>query len=72
MASEPPVPPRPQVGKPAGMPDGYAESLGLLEFDQIRTRLASYARTLMGRRLCMSLMPSGDVMEIATRQQEAQ
>ena len=52
------------------MPDGFAEYLGLLEFDQIRTRLASYARTLMGRRLCTSLAPSGDVLEIATRQQE--
>ena len=52
------------------MADGYADSLGLLEFDQIRKRLASYARTLMGRRLCLSLMPSGDDLEIATRQQE--
>lgn len=70
LAGEPPAPPRPLGGKPAGMPDGYAESLGLLEFDQIRTRLASYARTLMGRRACLSLMPSGDVLEIATRLQE--
>ena len=42
----------------------------LLEFDQIRLVLSSHARTIMGRRACMSLTPSGDVLEIATRQQE--
>ena len=50
--------------------DGYAASLELLEFDQILFGLASHARTLMGRDACLSLMPSGDELEIATRQQE--
>jgi len=53
-----------------GISGGYAEALRLLEFDQIRMGLASHARTMMGRQACMSLTPSGDVLEIATRQQE--
>ena len=66
--------PRPLTGSsssmPGATPNGYAGSLGLLEFDQIRSAVASYIHTLMGREACMSLMPSGDVLEIATRQQE--
>ena len=50
--------------------DGSAGTLALLEFDQIRSAVGSYIHTLMGRKACMSLMPSSDVLEIATRQQE--
>ena len=49
---------------------GFAESVGLLEFHQIRRQLASYTRTIMGREAALSLTPSRDLLEIATRQQE--
>ena len=62
--------PQSSSGNPGPYSDGYTGSLALLEFDQIRSGVASYARTLMGRRACQSLAPSGDVLEIATRQQE--
>ena len=63
-----------QPGSLSAMPgvgfDGSAGTLALLEFDQIRSAVGSYIHTLMGRKACMSLMPSSDVLDIATRQQE--
>jgi len=70
LAGGAPGPFRRPMERPGGTLGGYAESLKLLEFDQIRMGLASHARTMMGRRACLSLTPSGDVLEIATRQQE--
>ena len=49
---------------------GFAESVGLLEFDQIRQELAGYSRTVMGREAALSLTPSTHLLEIVTRQQE--
>ena len=49
---------------------GFDRSLHLLEFDQIRQRLAGYARTALGRERCLSLEPVGDSLEIASRLQE--
>ena len=50
--------------------DGFRQAGSLLEFDQIRQQLAAYTRTVVGRERAMSLTPSQDVLEIATRQQE--
>ena len=55
---------------PPGALDGFRQAGSLLEFDQIRQQLASYTRTVVGRERAMSLTPSQDVLEIATRQQE--
>ena len=49
---------------------GFAESVGLLEFDQIRQELAGYTRTVMGREATLYLTPSTDLLEIVSRQQE--
>ena len=49
---------------------GFDRSLRLLEFDQIRQRLAGYSRTALGRERCLSLEPVGDALEIASRLQE--
>ena len=49
---------------------GFPQALRLLEFDQIRQRLAGYARTVMGRERALDLTPVSDGLEIATRQQE--
>jgi DNA mismatch repair protein MutS2 len=49
---------------------GFPQSVELLEFSQIRQRLASYARTLMGQDAAHALTPARDLLEIATRQQE--
>jgi len=49
---------------------GFDRSLRLLEFDQIRQRLAGYSRTALGRDRCLSLEPVGDSLEIASRLQE--
>ena len=49
---------------------GFDRSLRLLEFDQIRQRLAGYSRTALGRERCLSLEPVGDSLEIASRLQE--
>ena len=70
LAGDAPNPIRGQMERRGVMPGGYDESLRLLEFDQIRAGVASHARTMTGRQACMSLTPSGDVLEIATRQQE--
>ena len=49
---------------------GFDRALGLLEFDQIRQRLASYARTVLGKELALELTPVSDVREIGDRLQE--
>jgi DNA mismatch repair protein MutS2 len=49
---------------------GFDQAGRLLEFDQIRQQVASYARTFVGREMAESLAPSRDLLEIATRQQE--
>ena len=49
---------------------GFTQSVGLLEFEQIRQQVASYTRTVIGRETAQSLSPSSDLLEIATRQQE--
>jgi DNA mismatch repair protein MutS2 len=55
---------------PASIVGGFSESVRLLEFDQIRRKLAYYARTVMGREAALSLTPSADLLEIVARQQE--
>ena len=49
---------------------GFAQALRLLEFDQVRQRLAGYARTVLGRERAGDLTPVSDPLEIANRQQE--
>lgn len=49
---------------------GFARTNTLLEFDQVRRRLATFARTVLGREGAGGLTPSCDMLEIASRQQE--
>ena len=56
------------IGAPAL--GGFERALGLLEFDQIRQRLAGYARTALGKELALELAPVGDAREIGSRLQE--
>ena len=49
---------------------GFARAIRLLEFDQIRRRLASYARTVMGEEASLDLVPKQDLLVIATDLQE--
>jgi DNA mismatch repair protein MutS2 len=49
---------------------GFDRAITLLEFDQIRSRLAVFTRTVLGREKANALTPSGDILDIATRQQE--
>jgi DNA mismatch repair protein MutS2 len=49
---------------------GFERAAGLLEFDQIRQRLAGYARTLMGQERARELTPAVDAREIGMRLQE--
>ena len=49
---------------------GFAQALHLLEFDQIRLRLAGFARTLLGRERALALTPTAELMEVVARQQE--
>ena len=49
---------------------GFQRAIGLLEFDQIRLRLAETTRTVLGGELAAELMPSSDPRDIAVRQQE--
>ena len=49
---------------------GFNLALGLLEFDQVRQRLAGYARTVLGEELALELSPVGDPLEIGSRLQE--
>ncbi len=64
MNNNPDAPPaNPRLG-------GFDQTLTLLEFDQIRQRLAGYARTVLGRERALALTPSADALEIAAGQQE--
>lgn len=49
---------------------GFDQALTLLEFDQIRQRLAGHARTVLGRERAQTLAPAAAALEIAARQQE--
>lgn len=49
---------------------GFERALGLLEFDQIRRRLAGYSRTVLGQERALELTPVGNALEIGTRIQE--
>ena len=49
---------------------GFETSGRLLEFDQVLGQLSGYARTALGRQRVAELEPSGDLLEVATRQQE--
>ena len=49
---------------------GFQRAVGLLEFDQIRLRLAETTRTILGGELAAELAPSSDPRDIAVRQQE--
>ena len=49
---------------------GFTRAVRLLEFDQIRQRLASYARTVMGEDAALALSPKQDLLAIATDLQE--
>ena len=49
---------------------GSERAIPLLEFDQIRERLAGFTRTVSGRERAIALTPSADLLEIAVRQQE--
>ena len=60
----------PENGWVAAPIGGFDRSLRLLEFDQIRQRVAGYARTALGRERCLFLEPVGDSLEIASRLQE--
>ncbi|MCI0793195.1 MAG: hypothetical protein J4O03_06975, partial [Chloroflexi bacterium] len=57
------------VSEPPAVLGGFEQSVGLLDFQQIRSQLASYTRTVMGREAGLSLAPSRDLMEVASRQQ---
>ena len=48
----------------------FANAVRLLEFDQVRQQLASYARTVMGEETTLALMPKQDHLGIATDLQE--
>ena len=60
----------PGAVEPAGVLGGFSQSVSLLEFGQIRQQLAAYTRTAMGREAALSLTPSPDLLEVASRQQE--
>ncbi len=49
---------------------GFDRGLHLLEFEQIRQRLAGYTRTAQGRERALELTPVGDAREIGARLQE--
>ena len=48
----------------------FSNAVRLLEFDQVRQQLASYARTVMGEETALALMPGQDHLGIATDLQE--
>ena len=50
--------------------DNFQRALNLLEFDQIRLRLAEAARTAIGAEAAQQLSPSSDAWDVAVRQQE--
>ena len=49
---------------------GAERAIPLLEFDQIRERLAGFTRTALGRERALAVTPSADLLEITVRQQE--
>lgn len=49
---------------------GFGEASILLEFDQIRRRLASFTHTALGRESALALEASASPLDITTRQQE--
>ena len=49
---------------------GFTRALHLLEFDQIRQRLAGYTRTALGKERALALLPVDDLLEIGSRLQE--
>ena len=49
---------------------GFQRALGLLEFSQIRQRLAGYTRTVLGEERAWELTPVGVAQEIETRLKE--
>lgn len=55
---------------PPNVMGGFSRTISLLEFDQIRSRLASLTRTVLGQEKANALTPSCDLLDIATRQQE--
>ena len=60
-------------GHPTGIPislGGFEQTGTLLEFDQIRQRLASFTRTAEGEQSALALEASASPLEIAIRQQE--
>ena len=60
-------------GHPKGIPlglGGFEQAGTLLEFDQIRRRLASFTRTTRGGESALALEASASPLEIAIRQQE--
>ena len=60
-------------GHPKGIPlglGGFEQAGTLLEFDQIRRRLASFTRTTRGGESALALETSASPLEIAIRQQE--
>ena len=58
-----------QPGGPTTL-GGFEQALHLLEFDQIRLRLAGFTRTLLGRERALALEPVADIQEIGARLQE--
>ena len=50
--------------------DRFQQALHLLEFDQIRIRLAEATRTAIGAEAAHGLLPSSDPRDVAVRQQE--
>jgi dsDNA-specific endonuclease/ATPase MutS2 len=49
---------------------GFQRAIGLLEFDQIRLRLAETTRTALGGEAAVELAPSSDPRDVVVRQQE--
>ena len=50
--------------------DTFRQALGLLEFDEIRRRLAATTRTAIGAEAAAELVPATEPGEVAARQQE--
>ena len=60
-------------GNPSGTPSslgGFRQAGTLLEFDEIRRRLAGFTRTVKGSEAALALEASASPLEIALRQQE--
>ncbi|HEU0020426.1 MAG TPA: Smr/MutS family protein [Dehalococcoidia bacterium] len=55
---------------PPSVMGGFSRAIYLLEFDQVRSRLATFTRTVLGREKANVLTPTREILDIATRQQE--